>query len=119
MFKNDAVKQFKNYWEWQHWLQAKYFMENDKTVWTNTEIKKLDPADLKGILAYTDTPRSKAEDSSADKTSTESPAPETPANPARSLISYIAAPYPESFTSPVPTIEVLPTNEVVAITEPL
>jgi hypothetical protein len=46
MFKNDAVKQFKNYWEWQHWLQAKYFMENDKTVWTNTEIKKLDPADL-------------------------------------------------------------------------
>ncbi|KAJ7318795.1 hypothetical protein DFH08DRAFT_754688 [Mycena albidolilacea] len=93
---------FKNYWEWQHWLQAKYFMENDKTVWTSTEIKKLDPADLKDILSYTDTARSKAEDSSADKASMESPAPETPAVPASS----------------VPTIEVLPTNEVVAITEP-
>jgi hypothetical protein len=96
-------------------------MENDMTVWTSTEIKELDPAELKGILAYTDGSQSKSEDSSADTASTESPAAEDtpPAKPARPIILYIATLWPDFFFySPVPTIEVLPTNEVVAITEP-
>jgi hypothetical protein len=98
MIENDAVKQFKNYWdvkqfknywEWQHQLLAKYFMENDRTVWTSPDIKKLDPAELKGILAYTNTAQSKSEDSASDETSTQSPATEDtpPAEPPRLIIS--------------------------------
>ncbi|KAJ7830412.1 hypothetical protein B0H14DRAFT_2593325 [Mycena olivaceomarginata] len=112
---------FKNYWEWQYWVQPKYFMENDMTVWTSTEIKELDSAELRDILAYTDGSQSKSEDSSADIASTESPAAEDapPAKPARPIILYIATLWPDFFLySPVPTIKVLPTNEVVAITEP-
>ncbi|KAF8183486.1 hypothetical protein K438DRAFT_1974964 [Mycena galopus ATCC 62051] len=46
---------FKNYWEWGNGFQLKYFTENDTTVWTSDTIGKMEPSQLEGILAYTDT----------------------------------------------------------------
>ncbi|KAF7375677.1 hypothetical protein MSAN_00457000 [Mycena sanguinolenta] len=55
---------FKNYWQWDNWLQTKYFMENDMRSWTGDTIRELDPSELVGILAYTDPSGSKANNAS-------------------------------------------------------
>lgn len=34
-------------------------MENDTPVWTSDTIREMDPAEMIGILIYTDTPRSR------------------------------------------------------------
>ncbi|KAJ6488966.1 hypothetical protein C8R45DRAFT_993286 [Mycena sanguinolenta] len=76
IFERHSWGLFKNYWRWDHWIQAKYFMENDMRTWTGNRIRELDPSELVGILAYTDTSRSKA-NKSPDTTSSDSLAPES------------------------------------------
>ncbi|KAF7375650.1 hypothetical protein MSAN_00454100 [Mycena sanguinolenta] len=60
---------FKNYWQWDNWLQTKHFMENDMKAWTGDTIRELDPSELVGILAYTDTPGPKTNEPSDTTTS--------------------------------------------------
>ncbi|KAF7352127.1 hypothetical protein MVEN_01175800 [Mycena venus] len=96
---------FKNYWEWQDWLQPKYFMENDMTVWTSDTIRELDPSELKDILAYTDTPKPKPEDDSSSDASSPVAAESTAVESAP-----IATP-----PSPVPTVEAPPADKATTV----
>ncbi|KAJ7030122.1 hypothetical protein C8F04DRAFT_738812 [Mycena alexandri] len=51
---------FKNYREWDDVTNTTYFKTSDMSVWTSgNAIRELDPADLAGILTYTDKPASK------------------------------------------------------------
>ncbi|KAJ7743345.1 hypothetical protein B0H16DRAFT_1859871 [Mycena metata] len=51
---------FKNYREWDDVTDLKYFKTSDMSVWTSGNIiRELDPADLAGVLVYTDKPDSK------------------------------------------------------------
>ncbi|KAJ7743338.1 hypothetical protein B0H16DRAFT_1010259 [Mycena metata] len=64
---------FKNYREWDDPTNTKYFRASDMSVWTSGDtIRELDPAELAGILVYTDKPDSKSE---------EPPAPTVPSSP--------------------------------------
>ncbi|KAJ7911344.1 hypothetical protein B0H13DRAFT_2482186 [Mycena leptocephala] len=55
VFEGLSCGLFKNYWDWQSWLQPKYFMDNDMTPWSSVStIRELDPSELTdGLLAYT------------------------------------------------------------------
>ncbi|KAF7335401.1 hypothetical protein MVEN_02192800 [Mycena venus] len=86
---------FKNYWEWQNWLEPKYFMENDMTVWTSDTIRELDLSELKDILLYTDTPKPKSEDDSSSDASSPIAAEST-------VVEGVPVAKPPS---PVPTVE--------------
>ncbi|KAJ6521241.1 hypothetical protein B0H19DRAFT_721738 [Mycena capillaripes] len=102
---------FKKYWEWQDWLQPKYFMENNKTAWTDADtVRELDPSELKPeILIHTNAgPKPKPDDSSSDSTDT-TPAHSSPVVPESSIAD--AAP-PAEPPSPVPTVEALATDKV-------
>ncbi|KAJ7240155.1 hypothetical protein B0H12DRAFT_57866 [Mycena haematopus] len=94
---------FKNYWKWDNWLQPKYFMENDMTVWTSDTIRALDPSELVGILAYTDTPGSKSDDSSPDTPSSVVVATESAANEGTPTVVPASA---------VPAVEALSTDKI-------
>ncbi|KAJ6488972.1 hypothetical protein C8R45DRAFT_993301 [Mycena sanguinolenta] len=76
IFERHSCGLFKNYWLWDNMIQTKYFMENDVRTSTDNTIRELDPSELVGILVYTDTSRSKANES-PDTTSSDSLAPES------------------------------------------
>ncbi|KAJ7312624.1 hypothetical protein DFH08DRAFT_943570 [Mycena albidolilacea] len=102
---------FKNYWEWQHWLQPKYFMENEMTAWSSVDtVQELDPSELKPeILVYSNAgSKSKPEELSSESTN-------TTLGPSSSILPdglTAAAPPPAEPASPVPTIEALATDKV-------
>jgi hypothetical protein len=66
--------QFKNYWDWEDWLNPKHFADNDMTAWSSVDtIRELDKSELTDILAYgdgKDKPDTPSEDSSSDSTPT-------------------------------------------------
>ncbi|KAF7375648.1 hypothetical protein MSAN_00453900 [Mycena sanguinolenta] len=92
---------FKNYWQWDNWLQTKHFMENDMRAWTGDTIRELDPSELVGILAYTDTPGPKANEPSDTTTSVaiESATGEgTPTTDPESAVQTVKAPSADQVT---------------------
>ncbi|KAJ6522297.1 hypothetical protein B0H19DRAFT_1203097 [Mycena capillaripes] len=102
---------FKKYWEWQDWLQPKYFMENNKTAWSSVNtVRELDPSELKPeILIHTNAgPKPKPDESSSDSTYT-TPVHSSPVVPESSIAD--AAP-PAEPPSPAPTVEALATDKV-------
>ncbi|KAJ6578128.1 hypothetical protein B0H19DRAFT_1230009 [Mycena capillaripes] len=102
---------FKNYWEWQDWLQPKYFMENEMTAWSAVDtVQELDPSELKPeILVYSNAgSKPKPDETSSDSTDAK-PVPSSPVVPEGSNAD--AAP-PAEPASPVPTVEALATDKV-------
>ncbi|KAJ7240171.1 hypothetical protein B0H12DRAFT_1135296, partial [Mycena haematopus] len=104
IFERLSCGLFKNYWKWDNWLQPKYFMENDMTVWTSDTIRALDPSELVGILAHThtDTPGSKSNDFS-DTTPSVDVATESAAVECTPTVDPASA---------VPTVEALSTDKI-------
>ncbi|KAJ7616828.1 hypothetical protein DFH06DRAFT_1238529 [Mycena polygramma] len=107
---------FKNYWEWQDWIQPKYFMDSDMTAWSSVDtVRELDPSELKPeILMYDDASKKKAEEPSPDATA--APSSSLAAEPATAEAAPAAGP-----ASPVPTVEAPSVSqiEVTPSTPPL
>ncbi|KAJ7676925.1 hypothetical protein DFH06DRAFT_1169319 [Mycena polygramma] len=77
VFEGLSCGLFKNYWEWQDWVQPKYFKEHDLNTWGSVDtIRELDPSELKqDILVYGDPTKPAAEPESKEVSSDATSAP--------------------------------------------
>ncbi|KAK7055958.1 hypothetical protein R3P38DRAFT_3342921 [Favolaschia claudopus] len=58
IFESLSCGLFKNYYEWNDWINPEHFMEKDMTPWTSDTLTELNPSELVGILSYAEhTPR--------------------------------------------------------------
>lgn len=69
------LPQFKNYWDWEDWLNPKHFMDSDIAAWSSVDtIRELEPSELIDLLAYADG-KDKADSQPAESAKSDPTAP--------------------------------------------